>query len=176
VFHQIDGDSGEHGQREEIEPVVLEYRNERSDVTGANVVYVAHRDLRTWYITSPFYSGQGTFQETQRTTLVTVPETPGCVEHIEMWYVSERHRRPVEKISGFEQRRVKCAPVEAHQQIGICQALGNCCEQRAFRSVACKKVLARSERSVDEPPTSDEKRESAGSAGEPRRFQIEKDR
>jgi hypothetical protein len=91
LFDEIDSHGRQHCEREQIEPVVLEYRNERFDLAGADVVNVAYRNLCARYIAPPLDSHECPFQEPQRTSIVSIPETAGRVEHVEMWNVSKRH-------------------------------------------------------------------------------------
>ena len=123
---QAHGTGRERGQRNQVEPVVLEHRLERRGVAGPHEVEVPPRNLVTGHVANPPHAEQRPLEHAQAAAVGlgprawgragSAPEPARRVQHVHVGDAAKRRRQPVELVPRLEHRHVERLAVVADQR------------------------------------------------------------
>ncbi len=169
-------------QRHEIQPVMLEDRLERSRIAAPHEMEEAGRDLESWHVADATNVEQRPLERRQPAAALHgidgpwLPQPASRVQCIEMRDALERHLHAMKEPARLHHRQIERLPVVADDQIGVVEELGDSGEERALGRIAGQQELTNLEGAKVKEPAADQKRDRAGAAAQPRRFEIDEHR
>ncbi len=181
VLDEAHGASRDGGERDQIQPVVLEHRLERTRIAAAHELKEARWDLESRHISDPSHIEQRALERRQaaaalgRVVRTRPPQPAGGVQRVEVRDSLERHRHAMKEPARLHHRHVEGLAVVADDQLRIVEELRDGGEKRPLRRVTRQQELPDLKGAEVVEPAPDEKRHGAGAAAEAGRFEVDED-
>ena len=168
-------DSGEAGQRDDIEHVVVEHRQQAMRAARAQVFEEDVRNHLARDVAGTFHTQNLVLQIHQAAAFeAEFEEAPRAVEQVEMLHPGEGMARAAHGVAGFEQRLVVGSAVVGNQDVEAGEMRGQGVQHGSFLRVIPHEELADTEAFVIDAAETDQKRVGAGTARKTGGLGVEK--
>ncbi len=168
-------DGGQAGEREDVDGVVVEDRDQAEGLARAQELEVVIRDHLAGQVALPFHAEDLVLQVHQAAAFeAQLPQPARAEEQVQMRQTVERVAGPRHAEAGFEQRLIVRLAVVGDQDIELREVLGETVEERGLLAVIAHEELAQAEAGRVDRADADEERVSTGTAREAGGFGVEK--